>query len=89
MSSFLKNLRTLTVHSRAAYPSWNKEELDWRDQDYDANFYVHGIKLNLDKVRDRAKALPIGAAVLRGGGGVVHRALIPSAFRRPLWRALA
>lgn len=51
---------SMTVHARAAYPSWPPGEHQWRDQDYDANFFAHAIKADRTKLKDRVKNLPIG-----------------------------
>lgn len=59
MTFLLADLPTITVHARAAYPSWKPDEHRWRDQDYDANFFTKAIKADREKLGSRVKNLPV------------------------------
>lgn len=75
---FLDNIPGIQVYPRAAYPTWNRDETPWRDQDYDANFFVHAVKENGDKLGPRRKSLPIG---VNGAFVRVDRSTMPLAQR--------
>lgn len=55
------DLQTVRVFARAAYPSWGPDVQKWREQDYDAHFFVHAVKNDREKIGQRATRLPMGA----------------------------
>jgi hypothetical protein len=48
------------VLARVAYPSWDFHAQPWRDQDFDAHFFVHAVKNDREKIGNRVANLPMG-----------------------------
>lgn len=52
--------RTIEVHARCAFPSWNHQEVAWRDQDRNWQLLVLAVKGDRARMKERYCNLPLG-----------------------------
>jgi hypothetical protein len=71
-------MRSLSVHARCAFPSWDHRETAWRDQDRDWQLLVLAIKGDAARMKQRSARLALGEPpVMR----TVDRTTVPQAGR--------
>lgn len=66
MAQLFGSIPTIKVSACVAYPSWNYQDPRWREQDYNAHFFIHAVKNDRAKIGQRRTLLPMGA-----GGAMV------------------